>query len=134
MVCNYSFINRLLVNVEDCEVKMIDAYYGFTIWLFIWYTAKLLNKKNILIDGYWHIPQTFFLIAVYCLPIVWVQSTLIIYTTIHWGFMFPFLFNSGLNIYRKLPIRHLGKYDFLKFWHTVILFSVGIILLILKYF
>lgn len=113
---------------------VIDVCYGFTIWLFIWYTAKLLNKKNILVDGYWHIPQVMFLIAVYCLPIVWNHSTVVIYTTVHWGLMFPFLFNVTLNIYRRLPIQYLGKYDWLKFWHTVVLFIVGFILLIIKYF
>lgn len=107
---------------------VIDVCYGFTIWLFIWYTAKLLNKKNILIDGYWHIPQVMFLIAVYCLPIVWLHNLYIVLFTTAYGLMFPFFFNTGLNIYRKLPIQHLGKYDWLSFPITVILFIAGIIL------
>lgn len=42
-----------------------------------------------------------------------------------WGMMFPFLFNTGLNLYRDLPIQHLGKYDFLSFAQTVALFVLG---------
>lgn len=109
---------------------MINLFYLLTFWLFTWYSAKLL--KNNFVDQYWHIPQVLFLIAVYCLPIAWKPEFDVIYLTVAWAFVFPFFFNVGLNIYRRLPIQHLGRYDFLKFWQTVILFIVGIILIVLN--
>jgi len=110
---------------------MIDVAYIFSFWLFTWYSSKLLYYKNSLADGYWHIPQTLFLIAVYLLPVVWIHNLSIVLFTAAYGLIFPFFFNTGLNIYRKLPIQHLGKYDWLSFPVTLVLFIAGIILRIL---
>jgi hypothetical protein len=52
------------------------------------------------------------------------------------GLTFPFVFNSIINVYRKLPISHLGKADFLTFPETIICFVfgiAGIILIVYKY-
>ena len=98
----------------------------FTFFLFTWYSHKLMKDVSGK-DQYWHIPQMIFLIGIYLLPFVmtWHIDKLLFCFVM--GLQFPFLFNSGLNIYRRLPINHLGNYDFLKFWHTVILFLIGLI-------
>ena len=83
------------------------------------------------LNQYFHIPQMIFLVAIYLLPymLTWNLEHLLFCFVM--GLQFPFIFNSGLNGYRKLPIDHLGKYDFLKFWLTVVLFIIGLTGLIL---
>ena len=45
--------------------------------------------------------------------------------------IYPFIFNSGLNLLRGLSIEHLGQYDFLSFTVTWILAILGLIYLII---
>src|SRR5574338_55636 len=97
------------------------TYLFFTLntFLFTWYSSKLMKDVSG-IDQYWHYPQLFLLIGFFLMPLS-VYSALQSKTeyfirTVCWGMMFPFLFNSGLNLYRDIPINHLGKYDFLNFW------------------
>ena len=101
-------------------------HYLFTVWLFSWYSDKLINDVSG-IDQYWHIPQMIFLIAVYLMP-VWVTNEKVKYLLqlVGMGLMFPFLFNTLLNTYRHLPIDYVGKYDFLPFWAIVSLFILGV--------
>ena len=108
----------------------------FTFFLFTWYSYKLIKDVKG-IDQYWHLPQMYFLIGIYLLPYVmtWQLDKLLFCFVM--GLQFPFIFNSGLNAYRKLPITHLGKYDFLKFWQTIVLFAIGfasLIIIIVKEF
>ena len=103
-------------------------FFILNTFLFTWYTDKLLN--NAMIEGYWHIPQLMMLIGFFLMPLS-VYSTIqskieYFIRTVCWGMMFPFLFNSGLNLYRDLPVSHLGAYDFLSFWHTIVLFLIGL--------
>lgn len=46
---------------------------------------------------------------------------------IGFSLIYPFLFNTTLNVFRNLPINHLGVYDFISFPLTVILFVLGLI-------
>lgn len=107
----------------------------FTFFLFTWYSAKLLRDIKGL-DQYWHLPQMYFLIGIYLLPYImtWQLDKLLFCFIM--GLQFPFIFNTVLNIYRinagaNITWKHLGKYDFLKFWQTVVLFIIGLIGLIL---
>lgn len=108
----------------------------FTFFLFTWYSYKLIRDVSGK-DQYWHIPQVMFLVAVYLLPFVATLDFHILLISIAMGLQFPFLFNSGLNLYRinsgtNIKWTHTGRYDFLKFWQTVILFLIGIILILWK--
>lgn len=102
----------------------------FTFWLFTWYTHKL-TKDVSGIDQYWHIPQMIFLIAIYLLPFVMTLQWEKLLFCFVMGLQFPFIFNSGLNAYRRLPITHLGRYDFLSFKWTVGLSIIGLVSLII---
>lgn len=102
----------------------------FTFFLFTWYSAKLIKDVKG-VNQYWHIPQMIFLIAVYLLPYVLTWNLEHLLFCFVMGLQFPFIFNSGLNAYRYIPIKDLGKYDFLKFWQTVVLFIIGLFSLII---
>lgn len=107
----------------------------FTFFLFTWYTYKLIRNVSG-IDQYWHIPQMIFLCGIYLLPFVMTWQLEKLLFCFLMGLQFPFLFNTGLNLYRinagtKITWYHLGKYDFLKFWQTIVLFLVGLIGLII---
>jgi len=106
---------------------MIYLHFLFTVWLFSWYSDKLINDVSG-IDQYWHIPQLLFLIAVYVMP-VWVTENKVKYSLklLGMGLMFPFLFNTLLNTYRHLPISYVGKYDFLPFWAILTIFIIGLL-------
>lgn len=101
----------------------------FTFFLFTWYSAKLIKDVKG-IDQYWHIPQTVFLAGIYLLPYMLTFNLHHLIFCFLMGLQFPFIFNSGLNAYRGLPIDHLGKYDFLTFKQTVLLLIIGVIGLI----
>lgn len=105
------------------------AYIYLTFFLFTWYSYKLIRDVSGR-DQYWHIPQRTFLICVYLLPFVYTMDYEYLILIAGMGLQFPFLFNSGLNLYRKLPITHLGDYDFLTFTQTVILFIIGLLVTI----
>lgn len=105
---------------------MIILWFYFTVWLFTWYSSKLMTNTNEL-NQYFHVPQMIFLFAVYLMPY---------FINYDWHYLieieclaltYPFCFNSGLNLYRRLPISHLGKYDFLTFTETIICLIAGII-------
>lgn len=113
------------------ETLMI-LYFYITVFLFTWYSYKLIRDVSG-VDQYWHIPQTFFLVAVYLFPFFINYDLHYLIKIGLLGIQFPFLFNSGLNLYRRLPITHLGKYDFLTFTQTVILFIIGVAGLVLYY-
>jgi len=104
---------------------IIYIFFVFNTFLFTWYSSKLLKDVSGR-DQYWHIPQVIMLISFFLMPVV-VASFKIDYLirVCLFGMMFPFLFNTGLNLYRGLPVNHLGKYDFLKYWQTVLLFIIG---------
>ena len=102
----------------------------FTFFLFTWYSSKLMNDTSKL-NQYFHIPQMIFLVAIYLLPFVMTLQWEKLLFCFVMGLQFPFIFNSGLNGYRKLPIDHLGKYDFIGFKMTVVLFIIGLAGLIL---
>lgn len=108
-------------------INLLSAIWiYFTFFLFTWYSYKLIKDVSGK-DQYWHIPQMIFMCGIYLLPFVmtWQLEKLLFCSLM--GLQFPFLFNSGLNAYRRLPITHLGGYDFLKFSYTVALFIVGLI-------
>lgn len=115
--------------LEEAMIYILYTY--FTFFLFTWYSSKLLKDVSGR-NQYWHTPQMIFLINVYLLPYVATRDFNILLTTFALGLQFPFIFNSGLNLYRRLPINHLGEYDFLKFYQTIILLIIGITLLILQ--
>lgn len=107
-----------------------------TFFLFTWYSYKLIRDVNG-IDQYWHIPQVMFLASVYLLPFIITMDWNVLYVTASMGLQFSFLFNTGLNLYRinsgtQIKWTHTGRYDFLKFYHTVVLFLIGIILIVVK--
>ena len=100
-------------------------FFIINTFLFTWYTDKLLNNK--MTDGYWHIPQLLMLIGFFLMPIAVAKYKVqYLIRVALFGCMFPFLFNTGLNLYRGLPYNHLGKYDFLSFAQTVALFAFAI--------
>lgn len=112
----------------------LTVYFSF--FLFTWYSYKLIRDVSGK-DQYWHIPQVIFLSVVYLLPFVVTLDFQILWTTLFLGLQFPFIFNTGLNLYRinsgtQIKWTHTGKYDFLKFYQTVILFLIGIILILWK--
>jgi hypothetical protein len=109
-------------------------FFILNTFLFTWYSSKLLRDVSGA-DQYWHYPQMFLLIGFFLMPLA-VYSTLkskaeYLIRVVCWGMMFPFLFNSGLNLYRDLPIQHLGSYDFLNFAQTVALFVLGFLFTII---
>ena len=109
-------------------------FFILNTFLFTWYSSKLMPDLSG-VSQYWHIPQMLLLIGFYLMPLA-VYSTLkskaeYLVRVVCWGMMFPFLFNSGLNLYRSLPIQHLGKYDFLSFVQTVALFVLGFLFTII---
>ena len=106
------------------------AYIYLTFFLFTWYAYKIIRDLSGREGGYWHIPQVMFLICVYLLPFIYTFDLNYLFLIAGMGLQFPFLFNSGLNLYRKLPITHLGDYDFLTFTQTVILFIIGLLVTI----
>lgn len=112
-------------------IYLPNIWIYLTFFLFTWYSAKLLKDVSG-VDQYWHIPQMIFLIAIYLLPYFFTRKPKDLMTCLFAGLQFPFIFNSGLNLYRGLPISHLGKYDFLNFETTIGLFAVGVILSILN--
>ena len=122
---------NLIANTGNKNEKtMITvAYIYLTFFLFTWYSYKLIRDVSGR-DQYWHIPQRTFLIAVYLLPFIYTMNWNYLILIAGMGLQFPFLFNSGLNLYRKLPITHLGDYDFLKFYQTVILFIIGLCIIV----
>jgi hypothetical protein len=94
--------------------------------------------KNKMVEGYWHIPQIIFLIAVYLLPYFLSFDWKYLITIGALGMQFPFLFNTGLNAYMHKEIGerwviYVGKYDFLKFWQTVVLFALGVLVLLYQF-
>lgn len=108
---------------------MIYIWFYLTVFLFTWYSAKLL--KNKMIDQYWHIPQVIFLFAVYSLGFFINYDWKYLITMFLLGLQFPFLFNVGLNAYRRKEIgdnwvTYLGKYDKLTFAQTVHLLIIGV--------
>lgn len=108
-------------------------YIGFCLntFLFTWYSAKLMldvSGRN----QYWHIPQMLALFGFFLMPLLVAKYKLEYFIRlVCFSLTFPLLFNSGLNLYRDLPISHLGHYDFLSFTQTVILFFLGLILCLL---
>jgi hypothetical protein len=109
---------------------ILIAIIYFSFFLFTWYSDKLMPDLSG-VTQYWHIPQMLFLIVVYLLPFFFTYDLNYLVLIASMGLQFPFIFNSGLNAYRGLPITHLGRYDFLKFYQTVILFLIGLITLII---
>lgn len=105
-------------------------FFALNTFLFTWYSSKLLRDVSGR-DQYWHIPQMIMLAGFFLMPLAVDFSFGYLIKVICWGCMFPFLFNTGLNLYRKLPIAHLGKYDFLKFGQIVVLFLIGLSLTII---
>jgi hypothetical protein len=102
---------------------MIYIWFYLCVFLFSWYTAKLL--LNTLTEEYWHIPQLLFLCAVFLMPY---------FTNYDWHYLvkigclaltYPLCFNGTINAYRKLPISHLGTADFLTFPEIVLCFCIG---------
>lgn len=55
----------------------------------------------------------------------------IISTVAGYAFMYMLLYNSLLNIMRRLKINNLSRYDIFPFSVTVILFIIGVIWLII---
>ena len=112
---------------------MAYIFFALNTFLFTWYSSKLIKDVSGL-DQYWHIPQVIMLVGFFLMPLA-IYSTLkskaeYLVRAVCWGMMFPFLFNSGLNLYRGLAIDHLGRYDFLSFCYTIILFIIGLSLTI----
>ena len=111
--------------------------YSFFIaatFFFIWYSYKLIRDVSG-VDQYWHIPQTLFLVVVWLMPLSVTFSWLYLFRAVCWGLMFPFLFNTGLNLYRinsgtNITWKHLGKYDFLNWGMTVVMFIGGLLAII----
>jgi hypothetical protein len=106
---------------------MIYFAFLFNTFLFTWYSAKLLRDVSG-IDQYWHIPQMIMLYGFFLMPLIVAKNKIqYLIRLICFSLTFPFLFNSGLNLYRDLPINHLGKYDFLNYTQTVGLFFLGLV-------
>ena len=107
---------------------MIYFAFLFNTFLFTWYSAKLLRDVSG-IDQYWHIPQMLMLYGFFLMPLLVAKNKIqYLIRLICFSLTFPFLFNSGLNLYRDLPINHLGKYDFLSFEQAIALFCVGLLM------
>lgn len=105
---------------------MIYSGFLFTTILFTWYSVHLIRDVSG-VDQFWHYPQMIFLIAIYLMPLIVARNKLVyLYRICCYGVMFPFIFNTGLNIGRGLPLDHLGRYDFLAYWQTVVLAIVGL--------
>lgn len=120
-------------------IALLLTYIMFmlTTFLFTWYSYKLIRDVSGR-DQYWHYPQMFVLVAFYLMPgaillgLNHYAALVYIIRAISWGLMFPFIFNTGLNIYRinagtNISWKHLGEYDFLTFTQTVLLFIAGIL-------
>ena len=107
----------------------VVIYIYFTFFLFTWYSYKLIRDVSGR-DQYWHIPQVMFLVAVYLLPFVYTLSLDYAILIAGMGLQFPFLFNSGLNAYRRFDLDHLGRYDFFSFPLTILLFVIGLLIII----
>lgn len=109
---------------------MVYLYFAAMTFIVTWYDYKRLRDSSGA-DGYWHWPFMIMLIGFWFMPLIITPTFHYIAKACIWGFMFPFLFNTGLNIYRKQPLKHLGRYDFLSWNETLILFILGIIGIIL---
>jgi hypothetical protein len=109
---------------------MFYFWFYFSLFLFAWYTSKLL--KNKMTDQYWHIPQVLFLFSVYLMPFAYSFDFLYLPKIFFLGCQFPFLFNTSINAYRKDELgsgwyKHLGKYDWVSYDQTVFLFAFGLV-------
>ena len=113
---------------------MIELIVYISFFLFTWYSYKLIRDVRG-VDQYWHVPQTFFLVLVYLLPFVLTYDFHYLIRMGFLGIQFPFLFNTGLNAYRREALTkanknwftHTGRYDFLTFTQTVILLIIGVL-------
>lgn len=104
-------------NTEQVAVFSMGAKFSTTEW------AKFNNCIE------WHIAQLLQWIVIYG-SIAFICKDFI--TLIAFGCVYPFTYDTLLNLRRGLKWNHLGKYDFLKFYQTIILLIIGITLLILQ--
>lgn len=116
---------------------MIYLVYSITMIMTAWLNAKFINDSSGL-NQYWHEAQLLQQIWIYIsyLVIVFIYRKgiplILFLRMIAWSFCYIFLYNSTLNLFRALPINHLGKYDLISFEFSIILLSIGVLLGILS--
>lgn len=114
-------------------------YYIFIITFFFatWLNAKFIRDASGK-DGYWHITQFYGWVWTYLafglIPIIYGMPLLTWvfkagFPLVSFGLMYPLMYNSLLNLMRKLEWTHLGRYD-LPLWLTRVLFVIGFIIFI----
>jgi hypothetical protein len=102
-----------------------------TTWFTVWLNAKFINDSKGT-DQYWHIVQFMQQAWIWCAfgIFVFINNGDICNYIIRaacYGAMYMLIYNSSLNALRKLNISHLGRYDFVSFRVTVVLFILGFI-------
>jgi len=109
-----------------------------TTLLTAWLNVKFIRDAKGT-DQYWHIAQLYQQCWIYLSYIFmnWINTTFPVKFALVLGgyaFMYMLIYNSLLNIMRRLKISHLGRYDIFSFTTTIILFAIGFIWLIILYF
>lgn len=124
----------LLPKREDDE--MIYLVYIITMIMTAWLNAKFINDSSG-INQYWHEAQLLQQLWIYISYLIIVffyrkaVPLILFLRMIAWAFCYIFLYNSTLNLFRALPIDHLGKYDLISFGFSIALLSIGILIGIL---
>ena len=101
-----------------------------TFFLATWLNAKFIKDTSGK-DQYWHTVQFYGWVWTY-LSYMWLSNEWLI--IICFGLMYSLMYNSLLNLMRKLEWTHLGRYD-MPLWLTVVLFIIGLtgqILIVVK--
>ena len=102
-----------------------------------WLNAKFIKDASGK-DQYWHTVQFYGWIWIYLsyalIPLLFGMPLLywlfnVVKIIIGFGLMYSLIYNSLLDLMRRFKITHLGRYDFLSFTWTVILFFIGLILI-----
>ena len=110
--------------------------YLTTMFFTVWLNAKIIKDASGK-DQYWHIVQFYQICWMYLSYgiLIWVYNQEFpkhyVEVTIGFALMYMLLYNSLLNILRRMKISHLGRYDKFSFKTTIILFIVGFIWLVI---
>lgn len=100
-------------------------------WILFIISNSYYNSLVISQNLAWHYFQIINIILLLFIGYIRESREKFIYQIISFALVYPFIFNVSLNLFRGLPINHLGAFDFLPFWATVLFFILGFILMLI---
>lgn len=115
--------------------------FAVTLFLTDWLNAKFIKDASGK-DQYWHTVQLYQQIWIYLsyglILLIYGMSWKYLLLNFGlslagWGFCYMLLYNSLLNVMRRMKITHLGRYDFFSFGITVVLFVLGVLVLLYRF-